>query len=139
MSTHHAVLLLGSNIGDQKKNIETAFALMEEQRIFVLNKSELTYTEPVEFASTNIFCNIASRIEAQLSPFQLLKTLKNIEKKMGREADSAILGRYADRIIDIDIVYYDNIRFNSRLLKIPHYKHIAEREFSKKLLEQIGF
>ncbi len=138
MSSHQAILLLGSNLGNTKKNIETAFSLMEEERIFVLNKSEILVTEPVEFVTNNIFCNIAARTEVSLSPVQLLCTLKRIEKMMGREADSGILGRYTDRIIDIDIVYYDNIRFISEKLKIPHEKHVSERDFSKKLLKELG-
>lgn len=138
MSVHEVILLLGSNKGDVKKNLNHAILLMQKARIIVLNKSEFMVTEPVEFATPNIFCNIAARIETSLSPVQLLSTLKNIEKTMGREADSAILGRYADRIIDIDIVYFDHIKFYSEALKIPHYRHVYERDFSKKLLKELG-
>lgn len=50
--------------------------------------------------------------------------------------DSTVLG-YTDRIIDIDIVFYDNIKFQGKNLRIPHFKHVNEREFSKKLLTQL--
>ena len=45
---------------------------------------------------------------------------------------------YNDRIIDIDIVKYDNVNFECKKLNIPHYKHLYDREFSRKLLESIN-
>jgi len=54
---------------------------------------------------------------------------------MGRVNDSAISGGYTDRIIDIDIIKYDELKFTSERLEIPHKKHLFEREFSKILLK----
>ena len=57
---------------------------------------------------------------------------------MGRREDSMVTGSYNDRIIDIDIVKYDNVNFECKKLNIPHYKHLYDREFSRKLLESIN-
>ncbi|KQT16371.1 2-amino-4-hydroxy-6-hydroxymethyldihydropteridine pyrophosphokinase [Chryseobacterium sp. Leaf404] len=138
MSHHTAVLLLGSNIGDQKKNLETAFKRIRNQNIVILSESKFLYSEPVEFVSSNNFCNIALRIETDLSPIQLLNALKEIEKSMGRLVDSGNSRNYSDRVIDIDIVSYNNIVFFCRSLEIPHYRHLYEREFSRLLLEDLN-
>lgn len=137
MSHHYAVLLLGSNIGDQKKNLETAFESITDKNIVILHKSKFLYSEPVEFVSSNNFCNIALSIETDLSPIQLLKSLKEIEKRMGRSIDSGKTRNYSDRVIDIDIVSYDNLIFFCNRLEIPHYRHLHEREFSRLLLDSL--
>ncbi|MDH6250858.1 2-amino-4-hydroxy-6-hydroxymethyldihydropteridine diphosphokinase [Chryseobacterium sp. H1D6B] len=135
MSQHTVILLLGSNLGDQKKNIETALEKIKAGNIEVLRNSEFLTSEPVEFVSSNIFCNIASIIFTSLSPIQLLDFVKGIEIEMGRINDSKSTGGYHDRIIDIDIIKYNELNFISERLEIPHKKHLFEREFSKILLK----
>ena len=137
MSHHLVTLLLGSNLGKQKDNIDLAISRIEEEVGELVGQSEIIYTNPVEFVSNNIFCNIALRIKTQFSPIKLLNLLKKIEVEMGRTDDSLITKGYADRVIDIDIVFYGNMNFSSRRLEIPHSKHVYEREFSKKLLLSI--
>ncbi|OCK49747.1 2-amino-4-hydroxy-6-hydroxymethyldihydropteridine diphosphokinase [Chryseobacterium sp. CBo1] len=137
MSQHKVVLLLGSNIGDQKKNIDTALDRISKNCL-ILKKSKYLTSDPVEFASSNIFCNIASIISTHLSPIQLLDYVKKIEIDMGRTTDSTISKVYTDRIIDIDIVKYDELEFTSERLKIPHKKHLFEREFSRILLKDFN-
>ncbi|MDF2931160.1 MAG: folK [Chryseobacterium sp.] len=134
MSQHKVVLLLGSNIGDKKKNIDTALEKLKEVSEILKNSEYLT-SDPVEFVSSNNFCNIASIIFTHLSPIQLLNFIKETEIEMGRINDSRISGSYTDRIIDIDIVTYDALKFTSERLEIPHKKHLSEREFSRILLK----
>lgn len=134
MSQHNVVLLLGSNIGDQKNNIDTALEKLSET-CTILKKSEYLTSEPVEFASSNIFCNIATIISTHLSPIQLLDYVKKIEIDMGRLTDSTVSKVYTDRIIDIDIVKYGELKFVSERLEIPHNRHLFEREFSRILLK----
>lgn len=134
MSQHKVILLLGSNIGDKKSNIETAMDRISE-KASILQISEYLTSDPVEFVSSNIFCNIATIIFTSLSPIQLLDFVKAIEKDMGRKNDSKVTGVYTDRIIDIDIIKYNELKFISRRLEIPHKKHLFEREFSKILLK----
>ncbi|MCY0968702.1 2-amino-4-hydroxy-6-hydroxymethyldihydropteridine diphosphokinase [Chryseobacterium wangxinyae] len=134
MSQHKVVLLLGSNIGDKKNNLDHALERLKEVGDILKNSEYLT-SEPVEFVSSNNFCNIASLIFTHLSPIQLLNFIKKIEIEMGRLNDSKISGSYTDRIIDIDIVTYDALKFSSERLEIPHTKHLFERDFSRILLK----
>jgi len=134
MSQHKVVLLLGSNIGDKKNNIDTALSRLIEAGEILKNSEYLT-SEPVEFVSSNNFCNIATIIFTHLSPIQLLNYIKKIEIEMGRVNDSKISGGYTDRIIDIDIIKYNELKFTSKRLEIPHKKHLFEREFSRILLK----
>ncbi|PQA95667.1 2-amino-4-hydroxy-6-hydroxymethyldihydropteridine diphosphokinase [Chryseobacterium shigense] len=135
MSQNKVVLLLGSNLGDQKKNLEHALQKISEGGNEISQISEFLITEPVEFVSSNIFCNIASIIFTRLSPIQLLDFVKSIEVEMGRINDSTSSGGYSDRIIDIDIIKYNDLIFRSERLEIPHQKHLFERDFSKILLK----
>lgn len=95
-------------------------------------------TPPIEFGSINIFRNIAISLTTTISPYSFLNAVKSIEKDMGRELDSSAVGGYIDRIIDIDIVTFNNINFESKKLKVPHHKHLYEREFSKALLDSLN-
>ena len=137
MSQHDVVLLLSSNKKKKKKNILTAVENIEKCIGKVLKQSELLETKPVEFCSLNYFLNFALLIKTSLSPIQLLNEVKKIEKKMGRQDDTSIIGYFTDRIIDIDIVEYSNLFYKCRRLEIPHLKHLQEREFSKFLIDKI--
>lgn len=135
MSQHKVVLLLGSNLGEQKKNIELALQKISDAGNEISQISEFLMSDPVEFASSNIFCNIAVIILTHLSPIQLLDCIKDIEVEMGRINDSKVTGGYTDRVIDIDIIKYNGLIFKSERLEIPHKKHLFERDFSRILLK----
>lgn len=138
MSLIEVVLLLGTNLGDKEKNIKKALELLEQKVGKILKSSDLEKTTPVEFGSSHNFLNIAVVLGTEFSPVKLLEILKSIERDMGRLEDSSVKGCYSDRIIDIDIVTYGNLEFNSKVLVIPHKKHLYERDFSRKLLKQIN-
>lgn len=138
MSLHYVVLLLGSNLGDTKFNLNQAIAKIENCLGNIMKSSEMIETQPIEFESTNIFTNMALVLVTSHSPCELLKKIKIIEKDMGRNYDSMFLGKYEDRIIDIDIVTFNGIIYDSKKLKIPHKKHLLEREFSRKILESLN-
>lgn len=138
MSQHEVTLLLGSNLGDTKTNIDLALNKIEKEIGEIIRKSQMLITDPVEFVSKNIFCNIAIVIKTQFSPIKLLDRIKLIERDMGRENDTLISGHYQDRIIDIDVVCVGNLRFWCKELKIPHHKHLYQREFSRKLLDELS-
>ncbi|SHK05303.1 2-amino-4-hydroxy-6-hydroxymethyldihydropteridine diphosphokinase [Epilithonimonas mollis] len=137
MSYNEAVLLLGSNINNPEKNIENALEKIEINVGSILMKSKLILTKPVEFESNKIFCNIAVRLKTQISPVKLLFELKQIEKQMGRIFDSADLGAYQDRVIDIDIIMFNNIKFVSDKLIIPHHKNLYERDFASEIINNV--
>ena len=134
MSQHLVTLLLGSNLGNTKENLELAIGFISKDIGSIIKRTEIVYSQPVEFVSNNIFCNIAVVIKTQFSPLKLLNSLKNIECKMGRIEDSKVSNQYTDRIIDIDIVEFGALQFECKRLEIPHKKHLFMREFSKNLL-----
>ncbi|WP_346729983.1 2-amino-4-hydroxy-6-hydroxymethyldihydropteridine diphosphokinase [Chryseobacterium capnotolerans] len=115
--------------------MEQALQKIKEAGNQISQVSEFLMSDPVEFVSSNIFCNIAAIIFTHLSPIQLLDCIKNIEAEMGRINDSKVSGGYTDRIIDIDIITYNELNFISERLEIPHKKHLFERDFSRILLK----
>ena len=113
------ILSIGTNIGDRKANIENAITALNTIGS-VTAVSPIYSSEPWGFESENGFYNIALIIETSLPPLDLLKETQRIEKELGRTAKTTTA--YADRIIDIDIIDYDNqiINYNSSLLTLPH-------------------
>lgn len=124
---HTVYLGLGTNLGDRRLNLETAIRLLGERVGTVVRTSQFHETEPWGFSSDNMFMNAAVCIDTQLSPRGLLEATQAIEREMGRTAKSAD-GRYHDRLIDIDILLYDDIRVDEPDLKIPH-PLMHERDF----------
>ncbi len=124
---HTVYLGLGTNLGDRRLNLETAIRLLGERVGTVVRTSSFHETEPWGFSSGNMFMNAAVCIDTQLSPRGLLEATQAIEREMGRTAKS-VDGRYHDRIIDIDILLYDDLRMDEPDLKIPH-PLMHERDF----------
>lgn len=119
-------LALGSNLGHQLKNLNDAVIAISLEAGNVLSLSDLMQSSPQGFISGNQFLNGVLLLETELSPLRLLEKLKEIEKRMGRTANKTNV--YEDRIIDIDILLYDNQIINLPELKIPHPK-MTERDF----------
>ncbi|MDD4516725.1 2-amino-4-hydroxy-6-hydroxymethyldihydropteridine diphosphokinase [Massilibacteroides sp.] len=109
---------LGTNLGDRHKNMLTAVALLAERVGKILALSALYETEPWGFDSDNPFLNVALSIETALLPMELLRLTQQIEQEMGRTEKSN--GSYHDRLIDIDLLMYDDLIINSPLLTLPH-------------------
>ena len=117
---HHKVYLgLGSNLGDKRENIAQAIHLLNEQVGEVLRQSELYVSEPWGFVSAHDFVNACVCCATSLSPRQVLNVTQRIERRMGRTRKSHD-GVYHDRIIDIDILLYDDLQINEPGLIIPH-------------------
>lgn len=136
MSANVATLLLGSNLGKPEENIVTALSMLE-QGLKIKTKGDFHLSEAEGFSSSNTFCNIAIYVETDLSPVQLLTFIKKIERTLGRKEDSGAEKNYKDRIIDIDIVTFNDLTFTTENLVIPHKLHLYEREFSKPVLESL--
>ena len=133
-----AVLLLGSNLGNAENNILLALSELENRIGKIIKKTKISKTLPVEYDSDNVFCNIAVSMQTAHSPIKLLDEIKEIETEMGRIHDSKFFGEYRDRIIDIDIVSYEGLVFSCDRLEIPHHKHLYDRDFSRKLLDELA-
>ena len=122
---HSVYIALGSNIGDKSKNLSSAIEEINTLIGEVTEVSSFFENEPQGFKSDNIFVNACLICKTNLNPLATLKELKNIEKKMGRKRTNGV---YKDRIIDLDIIFYDQLVFNSKKLTIPH-KEYKNRNF----------
>lgn len=132
---HQVYLSLGTNLGNRKRNIREAIERIEELVGVVMRQSALYETKPWGFSSPNDFINACILIETALAPRQLLEALQGIENEMGRTLKS-VNGEYHDRIIDIDILLYDDLKVNDPDLVIPH-PLMEEREFVMVPLREI--
>ena len=130
-----AYLALGTNIGNKRRNMITAAALFAERVGDVLALSGFYETEPWGFQSENTFLNAALQLDTSLSPLELLKATQEIEIEMGRTQKSN--GAYHDRIIDIDILLYDNLVLQTPELTLPH-PLMHERLFVMEPLAEIA-
>ncbi len=124
---HTTYLGLGSNLGEKEKNIRQALKKIEEKIGHVVRHSAYYYSEPWGFQSDNAFVNIVACCETECTPRELLQKTQLIEREMGRRQKSEN-GQYHDRIIDIDILYFDELTIDEPDLKIPH-PLIHQREF----------
>ena len=109
---------LGTNIGNRRGNLVKAAALLAERVGDILALSGFMETEPWGFESENLFLNAAIKMETPLTPDELLSATQAIEREMGREKKSD--GSYHDRVIDIDILLYDNQVIEQPGLIVPH-------------------
>ena len=135
MAKHVVYLALGSNLGDRHGNLRHAVDAIEKLIGTVLRPSAFYETEPWGFVSDNVFTNAAVCVETTLTPRQLLETTQSIERCMGRKVKSTD-GHYHDRIIDIDILLYDDVHMDEPDLKIPH-PLMHERPFVMEPLREI--
>lgn len=110
---------LGTNLGNKEDNLRLAINKIKEQIGKVISLSAFHHSEPWGFSSQNSFLNAALCIDTDLSPQQILKETQSIEKEIGRKTKS-IDGNYSDRLIDIDILLYDNLILKTETLVIPH-------------------
>lgn len=118
-------LLLGSNLGDRKKNIASAIAAVEKEIGQIVKHSSLYETEPWGEIPTEAFYNQMILVKSSVPPQGLMEKIIGIEKSMGRTRDR----KWENRIIDIDVIFYDNKVFGSGDITIPHPR-FEERNFA---------
>ena len=123
---------VGSNLGDRYENLERALELLSAKAL-LQQVSSVYETEPVGYSQQPPYLNLVCRVDTELSPQQLLGKLKKIEHEMGRKASF----RNAPRIIDLDILLYDDIVMESNELTIPHPR-LTERAFVLVPLDEIA-
>lgn len=132
---HTVYLSLGANIGNRKRTIREAIEKIEEMVGVVVRQSTLYETKPWGFESPNDFINACICVETGLLPHKLLLTTQKIEKELGRIGKS-VNQEYHDRVIDIDILLYDDLSIDEPDLKIPH-PLMNQRDFVMKPLQEI--
>ena len=129
-----AYLSLGSNQGDKRKNLEMAIELLAKSlEIKILSVSSFYETEPWGNVEQDSFLNMALKIDTTLSPLKLLHRCLEIEGILGRKREM----HWGPRIIDIDILIYQDVRVDSDELTIPH-PYMEQREFVLAPLREIA-
>lgn len=110
---------LGSNQGAREQLMNRALELMEERIGRIVGRSALFETEPWGFVSDHPFLNAVAALETGLEPLDILRITQQIEAELGRKQKS-VHGGYADRTIDIDLLFYDDLCLECPDLVLPH-------------------
>ena len=124
---------IGTNLGNRQKNCSRAIELLEKRGIFVKKMSSMHETEPWGVTDQPQFINVALEVETELEPYHLLRTLKDIEREIGRGETF----KWGPRIIDLDILLFDDLVLREPSLQIPH-PLMQERDFVLKPLCDIA-
>ena len=133
-SWHKAYLSVGSNMGDRKKYLEDGIeALKAHPLIKQVKVSELIETAPYGGVEQADFLNAAIGLGTLMEPEELLEALHNIENSAGRER----ILRWGPRTLDLDILFFDKLVYESDTLVIPH-PDLHNREFVLKPLSTIA-
>jgi 2-amino-4-hydroxy-6-hydroxymethyldihydropteridine diphosphokinase len=111
-----AFLLIGGNMGKREQNLQTAKSLIQQYCGRITKSSSLYETAAWGKTDQPAFLNQALQIETTLTAEELMREILSLEKIMGRERKE----RYGPRIIDIDILLFNDAQHDSSFLKIPH-------------------
>ena len=126
-------LITGGNIGDRKKNLETAVSLIKERVGKIIKVSKIYETEAWGIRNQPSFYNQVLVVESKFSATEILTAILKIEQEMGRKRTV----KNAARIIDIDILFINDDIVNEQNLVIPH-PEIANRRFVLSPLNEIA-
>lgn len=120
---HTVYIALGTNLGDRRANLRAAIESMPPE-IHVLAESHVYETPPWGYKDQPAFLNMVIKAQTDLEPEPLLKYLKQLEVELGRKQNF----RWGPRLIDLDILFYDDLALDSPPLVIPHPR-LHERAF----------
>jgi 2-amino-4-hydroxy-6-hydroxymethyldihydropteridine diphosphokinase len=123
-------LLTGGNVGDSLKTLQKANGLIQERIGTIIKSSSVYKTAAWGKTDQNDFLNQVLEVETSLFPVELMDTLLEIEMELGRKR----LEKYGPRIIDLDILFYDDLVLNSERLTIPH----SQIQFRRFVLEPLN-
>lgn len=117
-SYHIAYISIGSNLGQKDENCRSGIAaLIRSGRARLVDQSPLYQTEPVDYLDQDWFVNCVIKIETDLDPLNLLSILKSVEQSAGRVKDTI---RFGPRILDMDIILFDDLVMRAPTLTVPH-------------------
>jgi 2-amino-4-hydroxy-6-hydroxymethyldihydropteridine diphosphokinase len=115
---HIAYISVGSNLGQKVENCRSGIAaLIRSGNTRLVDQSPIYRTEPVDYLHQEWFVNCVVKIETGLDPLGLLNILKSIERAAGRIKDTI---RFGPRILDLDIILFDDLVINAPALTVPH-------------------
>ncbi len=125
MDTHTCYVSLGSNLGDRATVLQRAFCELNSiHQTHIRAWSRIYETEPVDWLEQPAFLNAVVKLSSSLSPKQLLDAFLCIENRLGRVRTV----RYGPRIIDVDLLFYDDLVLSEESLQLPHPR-LHERAF----------
>jgi len=124
---------LGSNLGTRTRNLSAARRRLRQKGVRILRQSQVIETEPWGVADQPRFLNQVIEAEWDGSPRRLLQAAKEVEREGGRQATR----RWGPRVIDVDILLFDDERVSQPGLVIPHPR-IGERPFVIESLTELG-
>jgi 2-amino-4-hydroxy-6-hydroxymethyldihydropteridine diphosphokinase len=116
---------IGTNLSDRENNLKEAITKVDQHIGMVALSSSVYETEPWGFQAENEFLNMVVKVETNLTPYGLIGRILMIESILGR---LRVDKQYTSRVIDIDILFYEDLIINEPDLKIPH-PLIQERKF----------
>lgn len=120
---HLIYIALGTNLGDRLKTLQDAIALLPPL-VTLLSASPVYQTAPWGYSDQPDYLNQVIKAVTELEPIDLLKYLKRLEIQLGRRPTF----RYGPRVIDMDILFYDDMLLETPELVIPHPR-LHERDF----------
>ncbi|MGG0719554.1 2-amino-4-hydroxy-6-hydroxymethyldihydropteridine diphosphokinase [Robertmurraya massiliosenegalensis] len=122
---NRAFLALGTNMGDRYGNLTDAIVLLNEHpEIKLIHSSSIYETDPVGYTEQDPFLNMVIEVKTELTPLDLLDCCLQIEENLGRKR----IVRWGPRIIDLDILLYNQENIESEKLFVPHPR-MHERAF----------
>lgn len=124
---HQVYLSLGSNIGNREKHLLDALNGIENSLGTIQNCSSIYETEAWGFDSDNPFYNLVVQIASQFELIPFFKAMQELELELGRTQKSKD-ANYQDRTIDIDLLFFDQLLYDSPELTVPH-SHFSDRNF----------
>lgn len=126
-------LSLGSNLGDRLHYIDRAVEELEAAGIKVVKRSTILETVPQDAPPQGLFLNAVLKVQTEFFPEELLEVIQSIERKLGR-ARKIFRG---PRVIDIDILLYEDLKLTTPKLLLPHPR-MLERVFVMQPLKEIA-
>lgn len=138
-----AILITGGNIGDMKPRLRQAQQLINKEIGVILRCSHVYSSKAWGFNAGEEFMNQAMIVDTDLAPGELLTAVQNIEERLGRDRAAEAIEKegsgekYSSRVMDIDILFYDDLVIDTPTLKIPH-PLMQEREFVLAPLDEIA-
>jgi 2-amino-4-hydroxy-6-hydroxymethyldihydropteridine diphosphokinase len=124
---------LGSNLGDREGYLKQSQTMLIDEIGLIIKKSSIYESSPWGVENQGSFLNQVLLLETDIRPFDLLDIILNIEKEMGRVR----IEKWGERIIDIDILFYNDEIIETNNLCIPH-PYISKRRFVLSPLDEIA-
>jgi len=116
---HYTVIGIGGNLGDVRKRFKKLFMWLKNSSLVqIISTSPILKNPPFGFKEQLPFFNGLIELSTNLNPKKLLKFLLSVEERFGRVRTF----KNAPRTLDLDIIFYDNLRYKDTMLEIPHPK-----------------